>query len=667
MITVNYYGERKRAVLGLCGLFLLCATLLSVSCAASSSTATPLPTPTPRPTASMAILTVSSKPWGATVYVDGQQQGQTPLTLRLAAGPYTVRVEHAGYATLEQGVTLQAGAETSLAQPLRDSAPPSLTLDSLPGTVLAGQSVHIRAQATDNDAVAAMYLSIDGEVTTEESAAELNYVWDTGNVMPGVHQIVIGTRDASGNAVQATQSLSVSAEATPVPSVTAQPEAAMGADLVSYETTVTLPAYPYQPYLGQRIDPRYNFEVVQLDRGAYDASNPQPQPRSFKAVVLENRYLRLTFLPELGGRLYACTFKPSGQNIFYANPVLKPSYWGPLPRDQNWWLAVGGLEWALPVHEHGYEWGVPWSYHVQRQPDQLSIVLQDSTAADRLQAQISVTLPTECASFAIEPRLSNPTSEPLACQFWLNAMLTLGSATVSPDTEFILPTERMIVHSTGDERLPGEHQTMAWPVYEGRDLSWYGNWRIWLGVFVPDLREGYAGAYNHETQLGVVRIFPPHVVPGLKLFAFGLDFAAHTEYTDGGSQYFELWAGPCKTFWPEDDIVVNPGQTLQWREFWLPFHGTGGLDQASEQVAVYAAVQDQVHVAVAVGTAQRLQIDLQLNGEAFHQARADVVPDAPLLIDVPLPGNVGPPLELTVVIRNAEGEVILSYSKVIAS
>jgi hypothetical protein len=207
---------------------------------------------------------------------------------------------------------------------------------------------------------------------------------------------------------------------------------------------------------------------------------------------------------------------------------------------------------------------------------------------------------------------------------------------------------------------------MAWPAHGGRDLSRYGNWRSWLGVFVPDVQQSYAGAYNHDTQLGVVRVFPPDVATGLKLFAFGLDFAARTEYTDGGSEYFELWAGPGKTFWPEDDIVLNPGQTLQWRELWLPFRGTGGLDQANEQVAVHLAWHDQVHVAIAASTAQRLQVELQLNAEAFHHTSGAVAPEAPLLIDVPLPAGVSQPLEITALIRDAQGQVILAHSEAIA-
>jgi hypothetical protein len=436
-------------------------------------------------------------------------------------------------------------------------------------------------------------------------------------------------------------------------------------------TTIVLSAYPYEAYLREKLDARYNFDVVWIDRAAYEASNPQPQPRTFKAVVLENQYLSLWFLPELGGRLYKCTVKSTGQNIFYQNPVLKPSYWGPLAREENWWLAAGGMEWALPVHEHGYESGVFWAYNVQEQADAVSITLRDQTAEertrdDRLWAEVTVTLPAGRAYFVVQPRLLNPTSESVTFQFWLNAALTLGSTRTSAQTEFIYPTERMIVHSTGDAALPGERESMSWPICDGRDLSLYGNWRNWLGVFVPEPRQGYAGAYNHETGLGVARIFEPAEVRGLKLFAFGADFPARPEYTDDGSDYFEIWAGPCKTFWPEDDVTLGPGQSLEWREVWWPFTSIGGLDTANAEIVLRASVQgNHLNLGISASRARRVQVRLAWNGAPMGLEQANVAPGAPMLAQLALPEGAIVPGELAVEVQDENGAHLLAHERTI--
>ena len=145
--------------------------------------------------------------------------------------------------------------------------------------------------------------------------------------------------------------------APPVPSVT-----------TGYRVTeITLATYPYTAFQRSAVDSERNdYPVAVLDRAAYDASNPQPAPKKYRLLVLENRYLRLSILPDLGGRIYECTFKPTGNNEFYNNPVVKPTDWGPpsppYPAGVNWWLAAGGLEWGFPVEEHGYEWSTSWGF-----------------------------------------------------------------------------------------------------------------------------------------------------------------------------------------------------------------------------------------------------------------------------------------------------------------
>jgi hypothetical protein len=611
------------------------------------------------------------KPVGAVVFVNGDEKGYTPLTLDLAAGSYAVSVQQEGYEPWQQNVQLRPGEQLVIAEQLRDATPPALSVSGLPESVPVGQLIRIRAQATDNEMLQVIHLWIDGELRTESAGPILEYAWETSAAGAGTHTLVVEARDDAGNVSQASHSVEVTGPATLEPSSTSEPTTTSSSGATAQVTALTLLSYPYEPFLRERLDPRYGFRVAWLDRAAYEASNPQPQLRTFKAVVLENRYLSLTFLPELGGRLYKCTVKSTGQNIFYQNPVLKPSYWGPLRREENWWLAVGGMEWALPVHEHGYEWGAVWAYNVEEHADGVSIVLRDNTTEagfqnDRVWAQIRVTLPDDRAYFIVEPQLVNPTGTAAAFQFWLNAALTLGSASVSADTDFFYPTEQMVVHSTGDDGLPGERQTMSWPVHEGRDLSHYRNWRNWLGVFVPEVQQGYAGAYNHDTDLGVVRVFPPAIARGLKLFAFGSDFAARAEYTDGGSEYFEMWAGPCKTFWGEDDLVLDAGQSLHWSEVWLPFTHIGGLDRASAEVVVTANLQDgQVRLGIAVSQGRQVEFHLRWNGQPFHQGSADPTPEAPLIIVAPLPNGTSLPGELTVQVKDGNNTTLLEYSKTV--
>ena len=350
-----------------------------------------------------------------------------------------------------------------------------------------------------------------------------------------------------------------------------------------YERSLVIATYPFAPYLESETHPLYGMAVLGLNRAAYEASRPAPQPRTYQALVVENAYLKLTFLPELGGRLYQCLFKPTNQTLFYNNAVLKPSFWGPLPRDENWWLAAGGLEWAFPVHEHGYEWGAPWEVSVRREGERAVVTLR--RAAGRLEAQVVVSLAGGEARFTVEPRLTNFGDRALPVQFWANAMLAPGEDSVGPGMKLVFPASQVVVHSTRDAALPGERSTFAWPIADRRDLSLYANWRDALGVFALEPLPAFFGTYDEQTRFGVARVV--HGAGGLKLFGFGAEFADIPTFTDDGSSYVELWAGANRTFWPEDDRLLQPGESLGWREVWIPVAGTGGFTTATSEAVLF--------------------------------------------------------------------------------
>ena len=381
----------------------------------------------------------------------------------------------------------------------------------------------------------------------------------------------------------------------PTPTVTSQPtnadttrQTATTGVIKTSTTNITLPTYPIQDYLVEQLDPVYNIPALYFNRPAFEAAAPDPRPVEYEGVVLENAYVRLTFLPELGGRLYSAVVKATGQEIFYHNNVVKPSRYGVLqPYEANWWLAAGGMEWAYPTQEHGYRWGVPWTYEIDQNSSGATITLSD-IAPDRVGVEVRVTLPANSAVFTVAPKLVNPTAKTVPVQFWLNAALALAPGSMSGETEFVVPVEQITVHSRGEDgwTVPDAHTETAWPIVGETDLRDYGQWANYLGFFMPYLNAPFMGAYNPATNLGVVRLVEPGVVPGNKLFAFSPTFPDRS-YTDGDSQYFEIWGGANVGFWAEDDLLVRSGGILQWQEAWWPIAGLDGLTWANQKAAIY--------------------------------------------------------------------------------
>ncbi|MGQ9502915.1 MAG: DUF5107 domain-containing protein [Anaerolineae bacterium] len=365
-------------------------------------------------------------------------------------------------------------------------------------------------------------------------------------------------------------------------------------------TTPDDPVYPY---------PRLNHNRV-----------GRPSLRTYRAIVLENRYTQLTILPELGGRLYRWVDKASGRNLFYENPVIKPTHWG----IRGWWLATGGMEWALPLDEHGLNEATPWQYTIERNPDSVSVSVSDTEEHFGLVCTVTVQLDDEHSYFKLTPQIANPTRDPVRYKFWINGMFSLGGRQVEKGLQFILPVKQVMIHSSGDKTLPGSGELITWPEFRGRDMSRASTWQKYLGVFAyPAAIADFMGAYNHETQLGVVRIFPHQIARGAKIFSPG-DIPASV-WTDDDIRYFELWGGLAPTFW--DEVTLAAGQTVRWQEYWYAVNGTGGFDYANEQAALNLALSPSaVKVSVAVTSALDGYVRLWRNDQVMATWRVSLLP-----------------------------------------
>ena len=115
----------------------------------------------------------------------------------------------------------------------------------------------------------------------------------------------------------------------------------------------------------------------------------------------------------------------------------------------------------------------------------------------------------------------------------------------SASTHFLLPGQQMTVHSTGDGRLPAPGQPFHWPVHNGVDYSWLGNYQQWLGFFERPAAHGpYTAIYDTAADAGGVRLYPASVARGSKVFALGWGAAIGSDnFTDDGSAYVELHGG----------------------------------------------------------------------------------------------------------------------------
>jgi len=642
----------------------LCA-LLVAGCAGSVRTGDTLQVLEPE---SEGLLHLESIPSGARVSINESLAGATPLTVTLAIGTYQVMLAKDGYERLSTQIEIDAGQTVRVSLVLEDTVAPSVWLGQVPASVGPQDGLKVVAMAADAGGVAEMRLWVDQALVAAVDAPSLRWNLDTRTMQPGEHLIRVEAADESGNVGYREASFTVQAGPTatliPLATPTAAPQTSLA--VTPWPATLPTPApRPVEVRWDEVVLPTYEYEEA-LYTDPEGVGHPYPllcrdsvrpaRPRSYSVLRVRNEYLELTIMPELGGRIYQCTYLPTGQDLFYNNAVIKPTHWGPL--DQGWWLAVGGLEFALPVDEHGYVTAETWASEVVRGEDgSVTIYLSIHELSRDLDARVGVTLCPEETAFHLSVSLANPNDSAREAQFWINAMLSPGAPSVTDGLRFYCPASSVLVHSRGGDALPDAGAWMSWPVYGGRDLSDYGTWRDWLGFFAPARWADYSAVYDEDTRLGVVRAFDGGVAQGVKFFGFGSGFGDVGAYTDDGSKYVEMWGGLTPSFW---DYATLPADSIvTWEETWCVLSDVTGLSQANEIGALWLARRgSRLDVEVSSPAAQDWVIVVRDGEQELVRTDVVVAPGPPSRLALELPvSTIGG--TVTVSIEEEDGRVVL--------
>jgi len=621
-----------------------------------------------------AILVIDSSPRGATVTLNDALQGKTPLRLLLPPDAATVELTRDGFAPARRTVRLSCEQETRLALTLQDVQPPRVTLEASPGPVAPSDGLKVAVTAEDGAGIARVALLVDGAQVAEAADAMLLHNIDTRDLSPGVHQIEARAWDASGLSGSTKAAFIVAKPtATPRPSATptrpatitprptltrapgttpqASPTPAPVEPVTVSRRNIDLPTYAYERAL--YVDEAKAGHPYPLLNNGWGAVNPQ----SYELIVLRNAYLEVELLPELGGRIYQIRYLPTDQTLLYNNRVIKPTNWG--PPDQGWWLAVGGIEFCLPVDEHGYVTAEAWDARVDELDDgSASVTMQYLEQTRQVAVEVSITLRPGQAALELATRLTSQSDKAEPLQYWINAMVSPGKHGVGPGLRFVLPGSQALVHSTGITGMPVAYEPFSWPVYQGRDLSSYGNWDSYLGLFMPTRTADFVAVYDEDTDIGLVRAFPGAVANGVKLFGFGRGFDANL-YTDDGSQYVELWGGWSPTF--RDAGNLAPSASVFWRESWYPIVQMDGPTLANTQVALWAErSDDRLTLRVHSPGEQQAVLIIRQGEEELSRQPVALAPTRPLRLELGLRGNLAAATH--VLLLRPTGEIIIEHT-----
>src|ERR1700738_5199120 len=227
--------------------------------------------------------------------------------------------------------------------------------------------------------------------------------------------------------------------------------------------------------------------------------------RTFKTHVLENRYLKVTLVPEFGGRVLSIIYKPTGHEQLYRTEVGVPYGIKAGTFYYDWLVVYGGIFPTFPDAEHGKTWLKPWDFKVVKESAgevTVSMSLKDDfeySAAPRrfrrgttgIEATYYVTLKADRAALDARVMLKNPQGRTIKYEYWTCTTLAPGSDPKNPKTtggaEIIAPIE---AYSTPDWAAnPAEgDKSLGRGQSRSEKLRYFRNWpTMGIAYAAPDM------------------------------------------------------------------------------------------------------------------------------------------------------------------------------------
>jgi tetratricopeptide (TPR) repeat protein len=397
-----------------------------------------------------------------------------------------------------------------------------------------------------------------------------------------------------------------------------------------------------------------------------DKVHDRPEPKAYDVIDLENEYVRLALLPEIGGRIFLGQDKANGDyDFFYRQDVIKPALVGLAGP----WIS-GGVEFNWPQHHRPGTY-LPTDVAIGQTEDGSPIVwMSEHDPLNRLKGMHGICLHKGSALIELKARLYNRTAMTQTFLWWANV-----AARVHDNYQSFFPPD---VHYVADHAVramssfPHAENDYYGVDYASRpganDLSRYQNIPVPTSYMVCQTQYDFFGGYDFDAGGGFIHVANKHISPGKKQWTWGnheFGWAWDRELTDEGGPYVELMAGVYTDNQP-DFTYLAPQETKTFSQYWWPYQKLGPVQEANILAAIRCVVGEggalDLGLAV-VRPMEGVRIVVKQGGELLHEATVSVSPDRPWQKqDLIFTGEDA--RELCIWVFNTEGEAVIGYRPV---
>jgi len=467
--------------------------------------------------------------------------------------------------------------------------------------------------------------------------------------------------------------------------------------------TLTLPTFlPAPPdknpmFLEKRVYQGSSGKVYPLP--FTDRIAEKPVDRKWKAVWIENEFLRALVLPEIGGRIHAIQDKTNSYELIYRQHVIKPALVGLAGP----WIS-GGIEFNWPQH-HRPATFLPVDFQIEEHADGSKTVwCSDHDPMCRMKGMHGVCLHPGKSYLELKVRAYNRTPFTQTFLWWANVATRVHEAYQSffpPDVFYVAdharrsmseyPLARGFYYGVNygkrgrkgvpKDEIPGQfvpphcadsrvpNRASPVPRYVPNDLSFYANIPVPTSYMCMGSKEDFFGGYDYAAQAGIVHVANHHISPGKKQWTWGNhDFGyawdrnlTERDAKDEFGPYIEIMAGVYTDNQP-DFSFLQPGETKSWSQYWYPIRKIGPAQHANLHATVSLKIRaGHARVGVSVtANYPNATIILAERDKTLAKWTVDLSPGTPLIKEIKLPRRVAE-TALALRVVDHKGSEIISY------
>ena len=374
----------------------------------------------------------------------------------------------------------------------------------------------------------------------------------------------------------------------------------------------------------------------------------EPTPKEWRAVFLENEYIKVMVLPELGGRIQMAYDKIKERHFVYYNHVIKPALVGLTGP----WIS-GGIEFNWPQHHRPSTYLPVDCDIVENEDGSVTVWVNEMERMFHQKGMAGFTLRSGCAYLEIQGRVSNRTSLPQTFLWWANPAVE-----VNDDYQSVFPPDVNAVFDHGKRAVSsfpiatGTYYKMDYSA--GVDISNYKNIKVPTSYMAVNSKYDFEGGYENDTHGGMLHVASHHFSPGKKQWTWGngdfgrawdrnltdsvacrmenVEFATATEgvagstaaanstfYTlrsqlkNGFRPYIELMAGVYTENQP-DFTWLMPYEEKQFTQYFMPYRELGVVKQATKDFIFNIEEAGEGKVTFKILATSMLKVKIELNG-----------------------------------------------------